>query len=63
MTESLMSRDKAVAWKKGVIALSAWAGTGILLFYSALLGVFAGAGAAFLTYRWFMYRAKRGMRF
>ncbi len=63
MTESLMSRDKAEARKKGLYALSAWAGTGILLFYSTFLGVFGAAGAAYLTYRWFMFRAKRGMRF
>jgi len=63
MTESLMARDKAVARKKGMIALSAWAGTGILVFYYPVLGLFAAAGAALLTYRWFIFRAKRGMRF
>ena len=63
MTESLKSRDKAEARKKGLFALSAWAGTGILVFYHPMLGFFAAAGAAFLTYRWFMFRAKRGMRF
>jgi hypothetical protein len=63
MTESLMLRDKAVARKKGLFALSAWAGTVIMLYYSTFLGFLAAAGAAYLTYRWFMFRAKRGMRF
>jgi threonine/homoserine/homoserine lactone efflux protein len=63
MTESLMSRDRAEAKKKGTIALAAWLGTGILAFYAPLFAVIGGAGAAYLTYRWFMFRAKRGMRF
>jgi hypothetical protein len=65
MSQSLMSRDKSEARKKGLVAASAWAGTGLLLFYHVpvILGLAAGAGAAYLTYRWFMFRAKRGMRF
>ncbi len=63
MTQSLMSRDKSEARKKGTLALSAWIGTGLLGFYSPLLAVFLGGGAAYLTYRWFMFRARRGMRF
>ena len=62
MTQSLMSRDRAEAKKKGLFALSAWVGTGILLYYSTFGGLLLGAGAAYLTYRWFMFRAKRGMR-
>lgn len=63
MTQSLMSRDRAEAKKKGLLALSAWVGTGILLYYTTFAGLLLGAGAAYLTYRWFMFRAKRGMRF
>jgi hypothetical protein len=63
MTESLMSRDRSEARKKGTIALSVWVGTGILAFYSPMAALFGAAGAAYLTYRWFMFRAKRGMRF
>ena len=63
MTESLMSRDKAQARNKGLIALSTWVGAGILVFYHPMLGLLAGVGAAVLTFRWFMFRAKRGMRF
>jgi hypothetical protein len=63
MTQSLMSRDKAEARKKGTIALLSWVGTGFLAFHWPLLAVLGGATAAYLTYRWFMFRAKRGMRF
>ena len=64
MTESLMARDKAEAKKKGLYALSAWVGSGILFFYHwPILGVLAVGGGLYLTYRWFMFRAKRGMRY
>jgi hypothetical protein len=63
MTQSLMSRDRAEAKKKGLLAFSAWVGTGILFYYTTFGGLLLGAGAAYLTYRWFMFRAKRGMRF
>jgi hypothetical protein len=49
--ESLVSRDKSEAKKKGVYAAGPF------------LAVPAGVGAVYLTYKWFMYRAKRGMRF
>src|ERR1039457_7066499 len=39
MTQSLMSQDKAEAKKKGLFALSAWAGAGVLFVY--LLCVFS----------------------
>jgi hypothetical protein len=65
MSQSLMSRDKSEARKKGLFALSAWTGAGVLFFYHApfLLGLLTVGGAVYLTYRWFMFRAKRGMRF
>jgi hypothetical protein len=64
MTQSLMVRDKAEAKKKGLYALSAWVGSGILFFYHApFLGLLAAGGGLYLTFRWFMFRAKRGMRF
>jgi hypothetical protein len=64
MTQSLMARDRAEAKRKGFSALAAWAGSGLLLFYHApTLGLLAAGGGAYLTYRWFMFRAKRGMRF
>jgi len=64
MTESLMSRDKAEAKKKGLFALGAWTGACVLLVYHwPILGLATVGGAVYLTYRWFMFRAKRGMRF
>ena len=64
MTTSLVARDKAEAKKKGLMAASAWGGTALLFaFTSPVLFVPAAGGAAYLTYKWFMYRAKRGMRF
>jgi threonine/homoserine/homoserine lactone efflux protein len=64
MSQSLMSRDRMEARKKGLYALSAYAGAGVLFLYHApLLGLLTVGGAVYLTYRWFMFRAKRGMRF
>jgi hypothetical protein len=63
MTESLMLRDRALARRKGFWALSAWVGAGILFHFSTFGGLLLAGGAGYLTYRWFMFRAKRGMRF
>ena len=63
MTETLMSRDKSEARKKGIFALSAWAGAGVVVLYHPMFGLLTAVGAVILTYRWFMFRAKRGMRF
>jgi hypothetical protein len=64
MTTSLVSRDKAEAKKKGILAAGAWGGAALLLaFTTPILAVPAAGGAAYMTYKWFMYRAKRGMRF
>jgi hypothetical protein len=65
MTTSLAAQDKTEAKKKGAIAAGTWAVTGVLLALSApvlLTAAAAGAGGV-LTYKWFMFRAKRGMRF
>lgn len=64
--DSLVSRDKAEAKKKGYVALGAWGGTavlGLVVGAPLVLTAAAGGGAAYFTYKWFMYRAKRGMRF
>lgn len=60
-----MARDKTEAKKKGVLALGAWGGSAVLMSVGAPFIVSGAAvgGAAYLTYKWFMYRAKRGMRF
>jgi hypothetical protein len=62
--ESLVSRDKVQAKKKGMYAAAAWGGTVVLgMVASPFLVVPAAVGAGYLTYKWFMFRAKRGMRF
>jgi hypothetical protein len=64
MTTSLVSRDKSEAKKKGMLAAGAWGGTVLLAFFTTpFLAVPAAAGAGYMTYKWFMFRAKRGMRF
>jgi hypothetical protein len=63
MSESLMSQDRAEARKKGFYALGAWAGAGFLVFSHPVFALATAGLAGYLTYRWFMFRAKRGMRF
>jgi hypothetical protein len=64
MSTSLVARDKSEAKKKGIFAGAAWGGTVLLLVGGfPILGTAAAGGAVFLTYKWFMFRAKRGMRF
>jgi hypothetical protein len=61
---SLMARDRDEAKKKGIMAAGAAAGAGVLFIVGApILGAGATVGAAYLTYKWFVFRAKRGMRF
>lgn len=60
-----MEADKQKARKKGMIA-AAVAGGGVValtVLGSPVLGIIGLAGAGYLGYDWFMFRAKRGMRF
>lgn len=62
--ESLVARDRAQAKKKGMFAAAALAGTVVAGFaVGPFLAVPGIVGTGYLTYKWFMYRAKRGMRF
>jgi hypothetical protein len=63
--DSLISRDKAEAKKKGIYAAAAWGGTGVLLVAAGpgLLAAAGAAGAGYLTWKWFLFRAKNGIRF
>ena len=61
---SLRAVDEKTARKKGVVAAAATGGAVALMAVGApILGVLALVPAAYLGYDWFMYRAKRGMRF
>ena len=62
--QSLMTRERGEAKKKGIYAAAAWGGT-VALGVAGLpiLGIVAAGGAGYLTYKWFMYRAKHGIRF
>ena len=59
---ALIEADKRTARKKG-FRTAAVAGGAAVLFSQPFLGIAGLAGAAYLGYDWFMYRAKRGMRF
>ena len=61
--DSLVSRDKAEAKKKGLYAAAAWGGTVLLgVAASPVLWIPAAAGAGYLTWKWFVFRAKRADR-
>jgi hypothetical protein len=66
MPTSLIESNKVVAKKKGTYAAAAWGGTVLLgagLGASMFLVLPAAVGAGYLTWKWFLFRAKNGMRF
>ncbi len=60
---SLMEADKRTARRKGLTTAAVAGGAALLFVASPILGVAGFVGAAYLGYDWFMFRAKRGMRF
>jgi len=62
---SFASKDKDTARKKGLIAAAATGGAAALIVTGAapILGIIGLIPSAYLVKDWFMYRAKRGMRF
>ena len=63
MTE-LMTRERGEAKKKGMYAAAALGGTVLLgVAASPVLWIPAAAGAGYLTWKWFLFRAKNGIRF
>lgn len=60
-----LSKQKSEAATKGWLAIAGWGATvGVLVLgWSWFFVLAGGAGAAFLTKRWFDFRAKWGMRF
>ena len=60
---SLIETDKRTARRKGFTAAAVGAGAVAVAFASPVLGIIGLVGASYLGYDWFMFRAKRGMRF
>jgi hypothetical protein len=60
---SIIQRNKLIAKRKGMIAASAAGGSLAVLALNPVLGVLGLAGAAYLGFDWFMFRARNGMRF
>lgn len=62
---SLADKDRNTARKKGLVAGAATAGSVALIATGAapILGIVALVPAAYLVKDWFMFRARRGMRF
>ena len=61
---SLVSTEKKTAKRKGWTAAAVAGGSvAVAIAGAPIIGVIGLVGAGYLTYDWFMYRAKRGMRF
>ena len=63
MSSSLVQRNKVVAKRKGTIAAVTAAGAGLVAVASPVVGIIGLAGAVYLTWDWFSFRVKNGMRF
>jgi len=62
---SLVQRNKVVAKRKGTLAAVTAGGAAAVAIAAAspILGIIGLAGAAYLTWDWFSFRVKNGMRF
>ena len=61
---TLREKDEQAAQKKGLMAGAAVVASGAAVVVGApVLGVLGLIPAAYLTYDWFMFRARHGMRF
>jgi hypothetical protein len=62
---SLVQRNKVVARRKGTVAAVVGGASAALIVAAGapVIGVVGLAGAAYLTWDWFSFRVKNGMRF
>ncbi len=60
---SLQTTNQKTARRKGLTAAAVAGGSALVLTAAPVLGVIGLVGAGYLAFDWFMYRAKRGMRF
>jgi hypothetical protein len=65
MASSLIQRNKVVAKRKGTLAVATAAGAGVIAVVGGapVVAIIGLAGAAYLTWDWFSFRVKNGMRF
>ncbi len=60
----MVQRNKVVAKRKGALAaVTAGASGAVMIAGAPVLAVLGLAGAAYLTWDWFSFRVKNGMRF
>ena len=60
----LVSRKKSIAKRKGTAAAAATTGSvALMVLVNPVLGLVGLAGAAYLGWDWFSFRARNGMRF
>jgi hypothetical protein len=63
MSDQPLTKQKKDARKKGLAALGTAATTAMFMTMSVYFAVLGVPATAYMTYRWFKYRAEWGMKF